>query len=83
MSGTRPVGNPSLERATRIDDGTVLALAWEPGELSDDAVGKFLSWIMTKLYRPPSAVPCETVDRATAVRAYLQELLAAYDGRTI
>ncbi|WP_226005531.1 hypothetical protein [Natrinema salinisoli] len=76
-------GLTNLERATISEDGTVLALGWEPGELPDDAVGKFLSWIADKLYNPPPALPCETAERATAVKTHLQELLAAYDGREI
>ncbi|OLZ41777.1 hypothetical protein A6E15_12615 [Natrinema saccharevitans] len=76
-------GLTNLEQATITDDGTVLALVWEPGELPDDAVGKLLSWIMDKLYTPPPALPCETAERATAVKTHLQELVVAYDGREI
>ncbi|SER72772.1 hypothetical protein [Natrinema salaciae] len=76
-------GLTNVEGARIGDDGTVLALAWDPGELPDDAVGTLLSWIADKLYNPPPAVSCETLERARAVEAYLQELLAAYDGREI
>lgn len=76
-------GLTNLERATLEGDGTVLALAWEPGDLPDDAVGRLLSWIGDKLYNPPPALPCETAARATAVKTHLRELLSAYDGRNI
>ncbi|ELY70961.1 hypothetical protein [Natrinema versiforme] len=76
-------GLTNVEGAKIGADGTVLALAWDPGELPDDAVGKLLSWFTDKLYNPPPAVPCETPARATAVITYLRDLLAAYDGREL
>ncbi|MDF9745509.1 hypothetical protein [Natrinema salsiterrestre] len=79
----RCYGMTNLERATLEADGTGLALAWEPGELPDDAVGKLLSWIADTLYNPPPELPCETAERATAVKGHLQEMLGAYDGREI
>ncbi|ELZ05500.1 hypothetical protein [Natrialba asiatica] len=76
-------GLTNLRQARKSDDGTGLGLAWEPDDLPDDAIGRVLSWTMDKLYTPPTAVPCETAARATAVRAHVQEILEAYDGREL
>ena len=76
-------GLTNLRRARASDDETVLALAWDAGELPDDPVGRAMSRAVDRLYRPPSAVPCGTAARARAVRALIRETLAAYDGREI
>ncbi|WP_049924105.1 hypothetical protein [Halopiger djelfimassiliensis] len=76
-------GLTGLQRATIDDDGTVLSLAWNPGEFPDDAVGTLLSWLTDRLYTPPPAIPCGTPERAREVHAYVTALLEAYDGRDL
>ncbi|MDS0292637.1 hypothetical protein [Halogeometricum luteum] len=65
-------------------DGTALELSWSLGEpVSEDPIGKALSWTLEKLHRPPRALPCADVERAESVADFLAETLRGYDGRGI
>ncbi len=85
LDGNRTVCYPATNlEALRIDDDrTTLRLAWGAHEFDDDALGHVLSWITKKVYHPPSALPCETEERAHEARELLAETLGAYDGRTL
>ncbi|MFC3957450.1 hypothetical protein [Halovivax cerinus] len=75
-------GLSNLQAASVRADGT-LELSWDAGTVGDDAIGRALTWVMNRLYRPPTDVPCPDPERAETVRARMQEILAAYDGRTL
>ncbi len=76
-------GLRNLRRLEADGGGTALALAWGTGEFPDDPVGRVLSWVTGRLYRPPPAVPCGTAARAAAVEELVRETLVAYDGREL
>ncbi|MDS0298975.1 hypothetical protein NDI76_09470 [Halogeometricum sp. S1BR25-6] len=77
-------GVSKLRGLRTADDGTTLELAWDLGEpLSEDPIGKALSWTLEKLHRPPGALPCGDEQRAERVADFLAETLRRYDGREI
>ncbi|ELZ11599.1 hypothetical protein C479_07041 [Halovivax asiaticus JCM 14624] len=77
---TNCYGLSNLHAVSIAADGT-LELTWDAGTVGDDVIGRALTWVMKKFYRPPTAVPCPDHERARAVRARMQAILAAYDGR--
>ncbi|WP_247730877.1 hypothetical protein [Halovivax limisalsi] len=72
----------NLQAVSIASDGT-LELSWDAGPVGDDAIGRALTWMLNRIYRPPTSVPCPDRERAETVRAQLQEILDAYDGREL
>jgi hypothetical protein len=68
-------GLANLRGVTRSGDGTTLELNWDPGSVSDDVIGRALTWVVDRLYSPPQT--------AATVEATLRDLLARYDGRCL
>lgn len=77
-------GVSNLREIRVADGGATLELTWGLGEpVSDDAIGRALSWGVEKLYRPPERLPCADAERAESVAAFLADTLRRYDGREI
>jgi hypothetical protein len=77
-------GISNLREVRVADDGATLELSWGLGDpVSDDAIGRALSWGLEKLYRPPERLPCGDAERAESVASFLAETLRRYDGREV
>ncbi|ADQ67130.1 hypothetical protein C499_05223 [Halogeometricum borinquense DSM 11551] len=77
-------GISNLRGLDVADNGTTLRLSWGlDGPISDDPIGRALTWTLEKLHRPPKALPCDDIERAERVADFLAETLRRYDGREI
>lgn len=77
-------GVSNLRGVAVAADGTALELTWGlGGPVSDDPIGRALSWGLDRLYRPPERLPCGDADRAESVAAFLAATLRRFDGREI
>lgn len=77
-------GIMALRRLVTVADEALLSLSWGENDSPVDPVDELDAWLQGEFPTGrPTVVPCGSAARMSQVRAYLQEILNAYDGREL